>query len=139
MIRPLTLLLAAAAAGCAADATTPGARSTATRGEIVPGEVMLGLVRGNTMRGETANGAPFAIHTLPDDRQRIRVIVRDGAQTDQGRATLVDGLLCNQWGTLRGGRRQCAEMRRDGDTFRSYVDGALSTTFTILPGNPEGL
>ena len=47
--------------------------------------------------------------------------------------------FCSRSAQLRGGEERCFEVRRDGETLRSYWNGQLWTTMTIRPGNPAGL
>lgn len=134
-------------AGCAADSGAPqpapqaptAATAAAPVGEPVPGAEMQALTRGNSMRGTTPAGASFTIHVRPDGTQRIHLVSRGTVMTDSGRVFLVDGATCNVWNTLRNGQRQCPEVRREGETFRSYEGGTLLSTFTIVPGNPDRL
>jgi hypothetical protein len=53
----------------------------------------------------------------------------------------VDGdRWCVVWELLREGRRVCQTVVQDGETFRNYApDGHLESTYTIRPGNAEGL
>lgn len=146
MLRPMPVILVASllAAGCAdgqAPASqAPSSPAAALPGEPVSAETLVSLVRGNTMQGTTANNEPFAVHVAPDLSQRLRVTLSNGRVVNEaGRLSTQGDLACSSWTTIRNGAPLCTSTRREGDTFRSYAAGRLNSTFTIRPGNPEGL
>lgn len=134
------LVLAMALPACVADQQGRPATSAATLpGEAVAAERFIELVRGNSMMGSTANGQAYTVHVAQDLTQRLRVGSGINMQTDQGRISAENGEICSRWTFIRGGAPACGAMRREGDTFRQYMNGRLWSTFTIRPGNPENL
>jgi hypothetical protein len=108
-------------------------------GEPISGEAYISAWRGNTSVGRTRDGANFWTYLTPAMEQR-------GAANYLGRETRYVGQIrvsgntfCSQSPQLRGGEERCFEIRRDGDTFRTYFNGELWTTATFSPGNPRGL
>lgn len=62
-----------------------------------------------------------------------------GESVDVGRWEITpDGLYCSAWNVGDGGRRRCASVHRQGETFEFLVhDGWSVTPFKRTPGNAE--
>lgn len=127
--------LAIAVAGCLVLA---GCASGPPPGEPMSGDAYLAAWRGNTSVGRTRDGANFWTYLSLGTEYRgvANYLGRETHYAGQVRTS--ENMICTQSPQLRGGEERCFEIRREGDTFRTYWDGELWTTATLAPATRAG-
>ncbi len=101
------------------------------------------LLAGNTMVAVTAlerfKGQTFSVHTKADGSLTLRNF--DGGKDAGVWEVIGDGRYCNQYEETRKHKRKCFfVIPVDNDHYElRTADGTLSSTFTVLEGNPTNL
>jgi hypothetical protein len=112
----------------AAMADPPGVRLTADqiRGQLID----------YTISGITG-GLPFELYSAPDGTQQLRMT----NYKDTGTWHIIpDGHWCRTWRVSLGRKEDCTTVYKSGETYYSVTpDGAVRSTYTAKPGNPDHL
>lgn len=80
---------------------------------------------GKTLIGHTVDGQPVTVRFNPDGSAEIRT----NKTQDTGHWHLSDTGYCLTWTRLRGGKERCLTAQRDGDLYRTYIDGRPNAEF----------
>jgi tetratricopeptide (TPR) repeat protein len=97
------------------------------------------LYSGNTIAGENRYEMQFHIYHAPDGKGFVRLST---GQTYEGTWEITDdGQKCENWPNWGGGIKECLIIFKKGDEYAAwFADGSrMTSTFKILPGNPENL
>ncbi len=91
---------------------------------LTPQQISEQLV-GKNLVGHTVDGGPLTVRFNPDGSAEIRL----GNTQDTGHWHLSDVGYCLTWTRLRGGKERCLTAQRDGDLYRTFVDGKPNAEF----------
>jgi len=110
-------------------------------GKVLTGAEIRAALLGNTAYGRAPSGERWTMWIAPDGKMTVRGTTLNGTMFGDFGTGVVEGdRWCVVWEQLREGRRACLTVRQDGETFRNYAaDGHLESTYTIRPGNAEGM
>ena len=106
-----------------------------------PGEKLSAAQLGREVPGHSAIGrgdaiGDFAVYNEPNGSFRFK----DEDVSDVGSYRITpDGQLCMKFDKAFNGNEYCYAVYKEGDTFRSVLNGQVTTTYTMAPGNPRNL
>lgn len=101
------------------------------------------LLSGNTLNAVTAlerfKDKPFRLHLKADGT--LVVVNFDGGRDTGTWEVTSDGRYCSQYSQTRKGMRKCFRVHGAGAGHYEFrtLEGELSSTFSVRPGNPDQL
>ncbi len=131
----LTFLLSACGTSTG-DRAGSGASAPAAGTKLTADQIRKELV-GRTAIGRTNNNEEYAFYIAPDGTFKYAGGSSSPSSSGGTYRITSDDQFCANYTAL--GREYCYFIYKDGETYRSVLDGKVATTYTVRPGNPENL